>query len=232
MSDVEVKQDPNDPRRIYYVRTYSAIPFYLGLLPNKRDRYTTLIIADPNNAVMKNFLQFIRNCHSGFKLYNSPNVYENSKLFTNFDKSIEELNNTCSIYDLSPNKDFSKYLTDIEKVEDTDITDYDKCDWLKNFYIQKAIMPNNIVQDFKSDIWQKHYTHTIWLASDLAQVPRVLINNAHVTYITEKNITSKYLELKIGMGMDFEDDVIFCLAVTLRTDIQLMTLSKKRFLEE
>jgi len=125
---------------------------------------------------------------------------------------------------LSPDKQFIQIVPDIvPAADDSPFTN------LFTHQVLRILLPNLPFGKEQSELNDKSYSYTIWLASKLSELPEVIRTNSHMILITEaedvKSYTKKYFGIEIAT---IASDVIFTICSTLTQDLHLMNLSKDR----
>lgn len=222
--------------KVSYAREFLMTPFTFSVLPHERKQFCTIILGSPTSSALPKLLQFVINAHLNecivYPAYKDTPSFNLSSEFSSkhsMEKipteelaSIKEgLQNKLVITDLTQGNEFKSLHPAIYWCKK------EVPDWLYDYHIQRALFPNLLLNTFGN--WENNYSHTIWLASSLEDVPKVLLNSAHMTFVLENAQT--YMKKKLGVeNSSISSDVILAISSTLRSDPQIMTMSRKRFL--
>jgi hypothetical protein len=225
-----------------YTREFAITPFVLPVFPCDRDRFAIVIVSSPKSPILKNLIQFVLNSYiEETNLITSeisvdPNLYKVKKEFSNMSDTNEQLKNKLALLDLSFDNQFKN--TDHAMISSSykELTQskekYNGTKWLYNHIIKHILIPNTLLQNTNPvGDWSKHYSHTVWFASSIDEVPSVLWDNAHMIFITEGEEISNFIKQRLGADYKMNDEYILAIAFTLRADIKIMMLPKKRFVD-
>jgi len=139
--------------------------------------------------------------------------------------STDTLKRNLAIIDLSKDNIFKTLHPSIISCESEEFG------WIRNHHIKNILVPNTLNQTGQNNEWSKNYSHTIWLASSIKDIPQVLSTNAHMTFVTDRELIIKYLDEKIGInGAIINPNLMIAVSSTLRPDISIMTIKSSRFI--
>ncbi len=208
--------------RVVYTREFHITPFILNVFPGQRDRYSTVIISSPDSPALPKLFQFVRNGYVDEDIVLASSLYDVKKQFSDLTQTDSKLRAKLALLDLSDGNQFAFIHPSIVPAPSRN--------WIDNHIFKNILIPNTMLQMSTPGDWSKNYSHTIWLAATLEDIPKVISDNAHITFIVDAEQAAAYLKQRIGIDRVVGDDIIFAVSSTLKADTQLMTLSKKRFL--
>jgi len=209
--------------KITYTRNYNITPFVFSKFPHELDKYCIIILGKASN-VTKNLLQYILNSYIDENIIEAKSLYTAQKQVSDLSETHEQLKRKVAIFDISVDNSFTSLHSKIIAVNENR-------SWLDIHILKNILMPNNLLNsgNNKEDA-SKNYSHTIWLASDLDDIPKVLLTNFHLLFIMEKEQITDYFNRKLDVAYMASDDIIFVISSILKENTQLMTMKMDRFL--
>lgn len=214
----------SDGSIIYSRPNFNLNPFfYFPALPQDHNRFSILVIAPPDSVELNGLLKLLLNSHIDSNVINVSNLYQAKTMFCDYNKSIDDLKAQIGIFDLSTNNEFSKLHPSIIPAHVNNILD--------KYHIRNILIPNILLQN-ESDNYKKNYSHTIWFASNVADIPRIVISSSQLCFVFGLDNINQILKSKLGVNqqVNFPDkDIILVISLTLTNDVKLMMLSRKRF---
>jgi hypothetical protein len=167
--------------------------------------------------------QFILNSHINETFVKGTSLVDIKKDLLNRTQSNEVMKDKLAILDLSHDQQFKDLHPSIVPcpLPGTNA-------WTDNHTIKTILIPNVLSMYARKDEWAKNYSHTIWLASSIDEIPKVLLTNKHMLFITEPEAILEYSQKIYHIDLQIRD--IFVVTSILACNMQLMTLSKQNFI--
>lgn len=212
-----------DDGSVVYIRPgFKLDPyFYFPVLPHEQDRFAMLIVTDHNDNELKNLLKLLINSHINPHIITADSIYQAKKLFTDFNKSNDDLKAQLGIFDLTKDNKFSNVHPSIIPAYADNNAD--------KLYIKNILIPNVLLHD-GSDNWNKNYSHTIWITSSIEDIPRIIVTNSQYCFAIGAHNVNKLLKYKLKTAQDvnFPEDNILVICSSLVIDTKLMMLTRSR----
>lgn len=217
--------------QIKYTKDYSISPFNFNVFPQNRDRFCIVILSPPNSDNLNHVFKLVLNSFID-EIIISPKKLQDVQLeFTDKNQSIEQLKLKLAILDLTEDNKFKNLHSNIipcTKTGDKKNISYNG-EWAINHFYKNILIPNTLQQD-KTEIWKKNFSHTIWLATAMSEVPKLVLTNTNILFCTESEQTTDFFKTRMNANYKSTIDQIFVISYTLKSDPSLMILDKKRFL--
>ena len=221
MSDAPAVSVDKASGTVVYQRSYSVTPFRWAVYPEQWDRFCVVIVASPSYLRSSRLLDFALNAFIDPNFISADSLGDAVRQVGDLTASPEQLRKRAAIFDLSDAGQFAGLHPSLIPAP------VDEKDWLGRHHVLRAVYPNWLLQWPDSDVWHKNYSHTLWLASDLKEVPRVLLTNAHMLFLAEPGAIGDYMRDRLGAAnASVSPDVILAVANILERDVQLMTLPR------
>jgi hypothetical protein len=218
------------PKAINYTNEYSLSPFVFHVFPDNLNRFCIILISDPKTATFDLLYQYILNSHTGTIIHNKPGeekdtegILKTLKEFSNMSDSEEQLKGKLAILDISKDNVF-KSLTNVLSCSNDLYPE-----WLRNSFIRNISMPNKLLKRDHVGDWDKNYSHVIWLASSVDDIPKILASNANMIFISENEQTGLYLKKYIGIDHVIDDSDNIYVITNVQQDIKIMKINKEKF---
>jgi len=222
----------NSTNQVKYVREFHLSPFSLNVFPQDMDRFCIVIIGE-KSLLTKKILTFVLNTFMDEKLI-SPTPGEEPlkqamkviKELSDLKKDPEEMKKQLAIIDLTSDNHFNGIHPSVIRFHDSA-----SLKWQRNMMIKKILFPNSLTKS-ADNYCDKNFSHTIWLAEKVDEVPQVLSTNSHLVFLTVNNSISEFFMKKLGLEMKkvIEEESMLVLSSTLKPDLQIMSVSKQKFL--
>lgn len=222
----------NSTNQVKYVREFHLSSFSLNVFPQDMDRFCIVIIGE-RSPLTKNILTFVLNTFMEEKII-SPTPGEEPRKqamkvigeLSDLKKDPEELKKQLAIIDLTADNHFNGIHPSVIRFHDSA-----SVKWQRNMMIKKILFPNSLTKSADTHC-DKNFSHTIWLAEKVDEVPQVLNTNSHLVFLTENKSISEFFLKKLGLEMKkvIEEDFMLILSSTLKPDFQIMSVPKQKFL--
>ena len=207
---------------VTYTRQYNIAPFAWRAYPHQKERFCVVLITSPEYLRSSRLLSFVLNAFLEPRFIAAPGLSDAVRQIGDLGSERDQLRAQVALFDLSEGQRFAGiHPSLIPARTNTPAT------WLERHQQLRAILPNWLLQRPNSQVWDKNFSHTLWLASNIAEVPRVLLTNAHMIMLTEPVDIKTFTTDRLGAAnATVSSDVIFAVSSTLSQDVQLMTLPK------